>query len=95
MIKHTLAAALLIATGASAFAADNASEKVKSDNPGVTGPGATTEPTAKPNDSSPAQKQMKDNAGAASPTGTTDEPTAKPADSSVTEKQKKDQQGVN
>lgn len=98
MKVHILAAAAVLAmSGAAALAAEDntLSDKITKDNPGTSQPGATANPTAKPDDSSVSQKQMKDAPGVKSQTGATADPTAKPTDSSVSEKQKKDTTGVN
>lgn len=93
MKKLIMTALLIAAASGHALAADSLSEKIMKDNPGVTGPGKTANPTGIPADSSISQKAMRDAPGV-SGSGSTANPTAKPTDSSLAEKQMKDSPGV-
>jgi hypothetical protein len=90
---HALAALVLAASGSFAFAADDLSGKVMKDTPGVTAPGTTANPTAKPETGGLAEKAMQDAPGVTG-NGTTANPTAKPDDRSLTGKAMKDHPGV-
>lgn len=88
-----LAALLLAASATFAFAGGDLQEKEMKDNPGVTGPGTTSNPTAKPETGGLAEKAMQDAPGVTGP-GSTANPTAKPDDKSLTGKAMKDHPGV-
>ena len=89
MKSPMIAAALFSLASMAAVADDSLPSKAAKDMPGVTGSGATADPTAKPADGSLPDKAMKDNPGANSD-GTTAKPTAQPADGSLSDKAKKD-----
>ena len=93
MKKLILAAALLFAGNAGAYADDLATKAMK-DAPGVTGAGSTSNPTAKPDSGSLAEKALKDAPGVTGG-GTTEKPTVKPDSGSLSEKAMQDQPGVN
>ena len=84
-----IAAALLGMSSMAVFADDSLPSKAQQDTPGVTGPGTTAKPTAKPSDGSLPDKAMKDQPGVTG-SGPTANPTAKPADGSLSDKAKKD-----
>ena len=84
-----IAAALLGMSSMAVFADDSLPSKAQQDTPGVTGPGTTANPTAKPSDGSLSDKAMKDQPGVTG-SGPTANPTAKPADGSLSDKAKKD-----
>jgi hypothetical protein len=88
-----LAALFLAATTTFAFAGGDLQEKEMKDNPGVTGPGTTANPTAKPDPNGLAEKAMQDSPGVTG-AGTTANPTSKPDDKSLTGKAMKDHPGV-
>ncbi len=92
MNKLILAIALLAATGSFASAEDLTSKAMK-DLPGVTGSGATGNPTAKPDSGSLSEKAMQDAPGVTG-NGATVNPTAKPDSGSLSEKAMKDAPGV-
>jgi opacity protein-like surface antigen len=92
MKKLIIALALLAAAGSNALA-DDLPAKVMKDSPGVTGAGATVDPTAKPDSGSLSEKAMKDAPGVTGG-GTTVAPTAKPDSGSLSEKAMKDAPGV-
>jgi hypothetical protein len=84
MMKPFLAATMLVLSASVVFAADDLSTKEMKDNPGVSGGGSTSSPTAKPNSGSLSEGQMQHQPGVNSDkTGKTDMPNAKPADSSL------------
>jgi hypothetical protein len=85
-MKTPFLAAMLVALSASvAFADDgNLSTKAMKDQPGNTGAGSTSDPTAKPNSGSLSEGQMKMQPGVNSDkSGMTAMPNAKPADGSL------------
>jgi hypothetical protein len=89
-----LTAIILAASASFAMAADDITDKVMKDNPGVTGDGTTANPTAKPDSGSLSEKAMKDNPGVTGG-GTTADPTSNPDNKSLTGKAMKDHPGVN
>jgi hypothetical protein len=89
----SLAALLVAASATLATAAEDLSDKVMKDNPGVTGSGTTANPTGKPETGGLAEKAMKDAPGV-SGDGSTASPTSKPDDKSLTGKAMKDHPGV-
>jgi hypothetical protein len=94
-MKIALAAAALVASFSIAYADDSLPAKAMKDAPGVTGGGATADPTAKPDSGSLSEKAMQDQPGVnKDKTGTTADPTAKPADGSLSDKEMKDAPSV-
>jgi hypothetical protein len=96
-MKRILTAGCLILLGISAaVAADdqNITDKAKAEHPGTSQPGATSEPTAKPDAASLSAKQKQSEPGVNSNSGTTANPTGVPNDSSLSKGQK-DSSGQN
>jgi hypothetical protein len=95
MNRPFLAAMLLALSSSLALADDsNLTTKAMSDHPGTMG-GATANPTAKPDSSSLAEKQMQNQPGVSSDTqGMTATPNAKPDDSSLSGKEMHDNPGA-
>jgi hypothetical protein len=58
-----LTAIILAASASFAMAADDITDKVMKDNPGVTGDGTTANPTSNPDNKSLTGKAMKDHPG--------------------------------
>ena len=93
MKAATIVALLALGFSASYATAEDISDKEMKDNPGVTGPGPTADPTAKPSTSGLAEKAMKDAPGVTG-AGTTATPTAKPETGGLAEKAMQDHPGI-
>jgi hypothetical protein len=93
MKAATIVALLALGFSASYAAADDLAEKEMKDNPGVSAPGPTADPTAKPSTSGLAEKAMKDSPGVTGG-GTTATPTAKPETGGLAEKAMQDHPGI-
>ncbi len=92
-MKSIILAVALLATGSTLVFADDLPAKAMKDSPGVTGPGMTAMPTAKPDSGSLSEKAMKDTPGVTGD-GMTAMPTAKPDSGSLSDKAMKDAPGV-
>jgi hypothetical protein len=92
-MKRLILATLMLATAGSLAIAEDLATKEMKDNPGVTGPGTTANPTAKPETGGLAEKAMQDSPGVTGP-GTTANPTAKPDAKGLAEKAMQDHPGI-
>ncbi len=93
-MKQFILAALVLAATQSIAMARDLSTKVMQDNPGVTGGGATANPTAKPATGGLAETVMKISPGV-NGAGNTFNPTAKPETGGLAEKAMRDHPGIN
>ncbi len=92
-MNRIILATMIVAASHSFASARDLSTKVMQDNPGVSGPGTTSNPTAKPETSGLAEQAMRISPGVNGP-GTTANPTAKPAARGLAEKAMQDHPGV-
>ncbi|OYW55226.1 MAG: hypothetical protein B7Y80_09535 [Hyphomicrobium sp. 32-62-53] len=92
-MNRIILATLILAASHSVSSARDLSTKVMQDNPGVSGAGTTTNPTAKPETGGLAEHAMRISPGVNGP-GTTANPTAKPAARGLAEKAMQDHPGV-
>lgn len=93
-MNRIILATLILAASHSVASARDLSTKVMQDNPGVSGAGTTSNPTAKPETGGLAEHAMRIFPGVNGP-GTTANPTAKPAARGLAEKAMQDHPGVN
>lgn len=90
-MKTQFIAALALGLMSTVALAQNATEKAMQDHPGNTGPGSTSDATAKPDSGSLSEKQMQQQPGVNSDkTGSTATPNAKD-DNGLSAKAMKDQ----
>ncbi len=92
-MNRIILATLVLAASHSFASARDLSTKVMQDNPGVTGSGATINPTAKPETGGLAEQAMRIAPGV-NAAGTTSNPTAKPAAQGLAEKAMQDHPGI-
>ena len=92
-MNRIILATLILAASHSFASARDLSTKVMQDPPGVTGVGATSNPTAKPETGGLAEQAMSIAPGV-NGTGATADPTAKPAAKGLAEKAMQDHPGV-
>lgn len=92
-MNRIVIATLILAASHSFASARDLSTKVMQDNPGVTGGGQTTNPTAKPETGGLAEQAMRISPGV-NGAGTTADPTAKPAARGLAEKAMQDHPAV-
>lgn len=92
-MNRIILATLILAASHSFASARDLATKVMQDNPGVTGAGATSNPTAKPETGGLAEQAMSIAPGV-NGTGATADPTAKPAAKGLAEKAMQDHPGV-
>jgi hypothetical protein len=92
-MNRIILATLILAASHSFASARDLSTKVMQDNPGVSGAGATVNPTAKPETGGLAEQAMRLSPGV-NGSGTTANPTAKPAAKGLAEKAMQDHPGV-
>lgn len=92
-MNRIILATLILAASHSFASARDLSTKVMQDNPGVSGVGATVNPTAKPETGGLAEQAMRLSPGV-NGSGTTANPTAKPAAKGLAEKAMQDHPGV-
>lgn len=92
-MNRIILATLFLAASHTLASARDLSTKVMQDNPGVTGSGTTTNPTAKPDTGGLAEQAMRISPGVTG-AGTTANPTAKPARGGLAEKAMQDHPGV-